>query len=70
MAGFGEIRRNRVRPVSTGIGTDTQEVSAGHLSGQPDGAAMNNNDYGDKNGLICFCDAWKRRLLSRAGAPK
>jgi len=39
MAGYRWIRRDGARPVSTEAGTDMKDVSAGHLSGKPDGAA-------------------------------
>ena len=41
-----------------------------HCSGQPDGAAASNSDDEVGDGLTLFCDAWKRRPLSRAGTPK
>ena len=39
-----------------------------HCTGKPDGAAKGGDisECCDKD----FCDAWKRRPLSRAGAPK
>ena len=60
-------------PLATLKGGDQQlpwPVAAGHCSGQPDGAARNNSDDGAGDGLTLFCDAWKRRPLSRAGTPK
>ena len=45
-------------------------LSQNHCSGQPDGAAASNGDDGVGDGLALFCDAWKRRPLSRAGTPK